>query len=206
VHWRVILPLKPTGLAKTRLREATGTTARHAELVQAIQLDTLQAVLDADAPISGVHVIGRTAIFGDGVPGRVYLTPDPPDGLNAAIEHAAADIRRGWPSAGVIVLVADLPALRPADVTAVLQAAAQHDRGVVLDAAGTGTTMLTARPGTELAPDYGEGSAARHRRGGAVELPAPLGARTDVDTAEDLRRCLQLGVGIHTARMVSHLV
>ncbi|MDQ1741180.1 MAG: hypothetical protein QOE53_2832, partial [Pseudonocardiales bacterium] len=45
VQWRVLVPIKQGAPAKTRLRPATREQAHHAELVRAIQLDTLDAVL-----------------------------------------------------------------------------------------------------------------------------------------------------------------
>jgi 2-phospho-L-lactate/phosphoenolpyruvate guanylyltransferase len=207
VDWHVILPLKPPVVAKTRLRSATRSSGRHGDLVRAIQLDTLQAVLDVApaAAICGIHLVGDDTIdvpIGDP---RVELVADPGRGLNTAISATEAEIRRRWPNDAVVAMVADLPALRSADLVEVLRRAATVGRGFVADAAGTGTTMLTARPGRLLAPEFGDSSAARHRESGAVQLPAAAGASHDVDTAEDLRRCLQLGVGGHTARMVAYL-
>ena len=102
-------------------------------------------------------------------------------------------------------LVGDLPALRPAELDAALTAAAAHPAAFVADHLGTGTTLLTAGPATTLAPHFGPGSAAAHARG-AVALSAGPGLRTDVDTAADLARAAELGVGMRTAREVPHLL
>lgn len=75
-------------------------------------------------------------------------------------------------------------------------------RAFLADSAGTGTTLLSVRPGRPLAPAFGAASSARHLASGAVRLRTPdvESVRRDVDTAGDLRRALALGVGPHTAR------
>ena len=74
----------------------------------------------------------------------------------------------------------------------------------VPDAAGTGTTMLTAAAGTALDPRFGERSCAAHAASGAVRLsPADAaGLRRDVDTEVDLWDALRLGVGPATAAVL----
>ncbi|HBF83914.1 MAG TPA: 2-phospho-L-lactate guanylyltransferase, partial [Streptomyces sp.] len=66
-----------------------------------------------------------------------------------------------------------------------------------------GTTFLSAAPGVELRPAFGGASRARHRASGAVEIPAAGldSVRRDVDTGEDLRVALELGVGRWTAAL-----
>jgi 2-phospho-L-lactate guanylyltransferase len=119
-------------------------------------------------------------------------------GLNAALAEAAEHAATSWPADGVVALVGDLPALRPAELAAALDAAAGHDRSFVPDAAGTGTTMLAVRPGTALQPAFGPGSAARHGAA-AVALDAGAGLRHDVDTAADLLAATDVGLGPATA-------
>jgi 2-phospho-L-lactate guanylyltransferase len=72
----------------------------------------------------------------------------------------------------------------------------------VPDAPGTGTTLLTALPGTPLRPAFGTGSAGRHA-GAAVRLDAAAGLRHDVDTAEDLATAAGLGAGPATAAFLA---
>ena len=76
------------------------------------------------------------------------------------------------------------------------------------DAAGIGSTLLTARPGVELGPRFGERSRAAHRSSGAVELAASPGAlaglRRDVDTEVDLWDAVRLGVGPATTDALAH--
>ncbi|MYR60762.1 2-phospho-L-lactate guanylyltransferase, partial [Streptomyces sp. SID625] len=99
-------------------------------------------------------------------------------------------------------LNADLPALRPAELARVLSAAARFPRAFLADAAGIGTTLLAVGADRELRPAFGTGSRLRHRESGAVELgpDAVDSVRQDVDTGDDLRAALALGVGPRTAR------
>ena len=114
-------------------------------------------------------------------------------------------MRSGRPGTGVATLSADLPALRADELAAALLEVPAGGRGFVADASGEGTTLLAARSPQPLDPQYGTGSAARHRASGAVELPAGPGLRRDVDTPADLRDALALGVGPRTAAVAAGL-
>ena len=213
--WRLLIPIKHPATAKTRLHGATRRHADHAELVRAIQSDTVEAALAARSTggerassIAGVFIVGDRPPPGLAPLGEtdLGLLPDSGSGLNASLRAAAAALSARYPADGVAAMVADLPALRPAALNQALAAATLLERGYVADAAGTGTTVLTARAGQPLTPEFGLDSARRHHASGAIEIDADLSLRSDVDTAEDLRRCLLLGVGEHTARMVARLV
>lgn len=97
---------------------------------------------------------------------------------------------------GVAVMLGDLPALRPADLTAALRAARLVPRGMVTDHSGEGTTLLTTwnmrqDPHT---PQFGPSSARLHAEAGyrALEVSASSSLRRDVDTAADLRAVHEL--------------
>ena len=177
----------------------------HAALVQAIQLDTLDAVLAlATHPLlAGVYVVADPAHAP--LPAQIEILPDTGGGLNAVLAAAAAELAKRFPADGVLAMVGDLPALRSAELLAVLQAAELHDRSFVADAGGTGTTLLAAAAGHRLQPAFGLDSAARHADSGAYPLDAAVTVRTDVDSAADLRRCLELGVGMLTEQLVPEL-
>jgi 2-phospho-L-lactate guanylyltransferase len=208
VRWQVMIPIRPAGAGKTRLRGAT-TDALHADLVRALQADALDAVLAARdsgvAGIAGVHLI--TDPFAHPHPGHdVGVLPDPGEGLNPALAAAAHVLRARSPGDAIAALVGDLPSLTGDAFTDVLAAATAVRRGFVIDHDGTGTTILTAAPGCALDPHFGPDSARSHQLSGAVPLPAAASARSDVDTPQDLQRCLRLGVGAHTSALVAHLL
>ena len=214
MQWQVLIPLRASGAGKTRLRGATREASAHPDLVRAIQRDAVEAVLAArelalqaggsDVQIAGIHLVTPEPPPAWDYPG-LSVIDDPGGGLNPALTTAAAGLARSSPRDGVLAMVADLPALRPADLLQVLATAAQLPRGFVPDATGSGTTMLASRRPAEFLPRFGAGSAEHHRADGYRRIDAPDGARADVDTADDLQHCLRLGVGEHTAAMLSHL-
>ncbi|MEO6502871.1 MAG: 2-phospho-L-lactate guanylyltransferase [Jatrophihabitantaceae bacterium] len=218
MQWRVLVPIKHGAPAKTRLRAATSEQAQHAELVRAIQLDTLDAVLALRTHplLGGVFVVtGLVARHGAGqnsglpastLPAEIKILPDTGGGLNPALAAAAAELARRFPADGVVAMVGDLPALRAADLLAVLRQAPAAGRSFVRDADGSGTTLLAAGSGSQLTPLFGPDSAQRHLASGARELDAAASLRCDVDSAADLRRCLELGVGMLTSQLMAGLV
>lgn len=192
----MLIPVKSLPGAKTRLASASADTAAHERLVRAIRADTIAAARAADGVARVVLVVDGPAVDSDG---PVFVQTRL--GLNAGLGEAAVDASRNWPADGVAVLVGDLPALTAGELAAALAAAAGHERAFVPDAAGTGTTLLTARPGIELRARFGIGSAARHARD-AEPVAAGPGLRHDVDTAEDLRAAERLRLGPNTAAVI----
>lgn len=185
--------------AKSRLVDATTTTAQHRDLVVAMRCDVIAACV-------GAHRVARVVIVTDEPTTRaltrnrrVTIIADPSErGLNAALRSGESYARR-WPSDGVLGLVSDLPCLSADVLDAVLDEASHSARAVVVDRDGTGTTMLTCLPGTQLQPQFGPGSADRHRRSGAVALDVVAAARCDVDRARDLDAAVSIGLGPATA-------
>jgi 2-phospho-L-lactate guanylyltransferase len=123
-------------------------------------------------------------------------------GLNGAISDGLAYAGESWPDFGVAVLQGDLPALTAEDLDAVLESAEEVPLGLVPDADGRGTAMITGTPGMPLLPAFGEGSAARHQELGHTPIRASERLRRDVDTRADLSAAVRLGVGRHTAEVL----
>ncbi|GAA1922190.1 2-phospho-L-lactate guanylyltransferase [Streptantibioticus ferralitis] len=205
--WDLVIPLKPLGLAKSRLAATAGDDLRPG-LALAFAQDTVAAVL-ACAVVRGVCVVTDDPLAATELSALgARIVPDAPAaGLNAALAHGARAVRSERPGAAVAALNADLPALRPAELESVLGSAAEAERAFLADAAGIGTTLLTASGGVPLAPAFGGPSRARHRASGAREitLPGVDSVRRDVDTADDLRAAIALGVGPRTATAVTAL-
>lgn len=197
----LLVPLKPLHLAKTRLL-ADRAPDGHIELVAAMALDTVTAARRAPG-VSGVVVVSSDPVLtGELTAIGVEVLPDAPGaGLNAALRHGDALLRsRGVRRLGA--LQADLPALRPAELGAVLDAAGT-DRSFCPDLPGTGTTLLLAEPRLPLDPRFGADSAAEHARSGAKTLLGPWeSVRRDVDTTADLAAAAALGLGPRSARQL----
>ena len=103
------------------------------------------------------------------------------------IEVAA---KRG--AGAVLVLPADLPLLRTADLRRLLAAGAEDGVVVAADRHDRGTNALLLRPATAMPALFGPGSftahvAAARRHGLKVRAPRIANIRLDVDTADDLR-------------------
>jgi 2-phospho-L-lactate/phosphoenolpyruvate guanylyltransferase len=193
----LVVPIKTLERAKTRLRGVV-PAHEHADLVLALLLDTVTAALAADG-VRRVLVICEderipVALAGTGVE---CVDERGLPGLNAALAHGAALLRA--PGRVVGALQADLPALRPADLTAAVEEAAGR-RAYCADRQATGTTLLLTAPGEPLDPRFGPGSAAAHATTGAVSVGGSAASlRCDVDTEDDLAMAADLGLGGRTS-------
>jgi 2-phospho-L-lactate guanylyltransferase len=201
--WSLVVPLKPLAVAKSRLAAAAG--ARRPALALAFALDTVAAAL-ACSEVADVTVVTDDEVAGAELAalGAFVVADEPAAGLNAALRHGAARVRERRAAAPVAALNGDLPALRPAELAAVLREAVRgQERAFLADAAGVGTTLLAASPGAALSPAFGGESRARHLAGGAREITLPdvPSVRQDVDTPADLRAALRLGVGGRTGEV-----
>jgi 2-phospho-L-lactate/phosphoenolpyruvate guanylyltransferase len=193
----LLVPVKALTLAKSRLA-VTGLQDREA-LMRAFALDAIAAAVRSPA-VAQVHVVTDDPGFElDGV----RRLPDEGDGdLNRALHHASLRVRLDDPDLAVAAMCADLPSLRAEDLTDALSAGLTP-RWFVADADGTGTTLLAAGPGVGLEPHFGAGSAHRHEASGAAPVRAELATlRRDVDTEHDLAAARDLGVGVHTDRVL----
>ena len=205
--WSVVIPVKVLARAKSRLTGLAGP--RRAELALALAADTVAAavgcpevaavIVVSDDPAAGAELAGLGAM----------VVPDEPDeGLNPALVHGAAVASSLHPAAATGALAADLPALRPAELSRALRAAANWPEAFVPDAAGSGTTLYTAAPGSRFRPRFGPGSRELHRSAGARELDLAdvPGLRRDVDTPADLNSAAGLGLGPRTAAIAPGLL
>lgn len=237
--WTVLLPVKVLARAKSRLAVLAGP--RRAALALALAADTVAAVLHCPEaarvivitsdPVAGPQLAALGAHVIPDVTGDLSTGLDGPGGepdldeladldqgsqaaLNAALRHGATEAARRWPGAGLVALTADLPAMRPAELSTALRAAAgvgmaaAGSPAFVPDAAGIGTTMYAVPPGTEFLPMFGGSSRARHAAAGAVELALDgvPGLRRDVDTERDLRMAVALGAGARTTALAAELL
>ncbi|HEY6796300.1 MAG TPA: hypothetical protein VI248_16615 [Kineosporiaceae bacterium] len=236
--WVLILPLKGGAAAKSRLGGGP-------ELARAIALDCLDAVLacpdlrqvlvvTAD-PTTAEEAVAAGAPRGAGHRGHDASTTPAPGlaqppalavvresrpgtGLVAAVRDGLAAVPAANRDVPAAVLLGDLPALRPAELSAGLAAAAaalaarpDAPMAALPDAEGTGTVLLAGRAAGDLDPAFGPGSLAEHRRRGAVPIVLddprrhdvdPARLRHDVDTPADLSVALALGVGPRTAALL----
>jgi 2-phospho-L-lactate guanylyltransferase len=182
----VVVLAKDTRLAKTRLglaREEARRLAAH------LAGSTIRAALAAES-VGAVYVVtGDPDIGRDARDAGAEVVAEPRVlGMNRAAELGRRHALRARPASSVVVMVADLPDLRPEDIDVVVRD--HHGTGrplFVADHEGTGTTVLVHGPERCPGFGFGRGSAAMHRRLGyrpATTSPASL--RHDLDTPEDL--------------------
>ncbi|MDW4572174.1 2-phospho-L-lactate guanylyltransferase [Microbacterium sp. M3] len=200
-RWVVVIPVKRSTQGKSRL-DVPG--AERAELARAIALDTIEAAARCELVLQVVVVSDDPALAREAamIPALRFVPEGEPRGLDAAVATGmtAIDPAGRMPRAA---LLGDLPALRPADLADALRAAASVDRAVVADAEGTGSTLVTAAPGTAWTSAFGDGSFARHVALGchALAVTDASTLRRDVDTADQLEAARALGLGPRTAAL-----
>lgn len=195
-----VVPVKALGRAKSRL--ALPEHQRR-QLALAFAADTLTAVTGC-ADVAAVLVVTADADIAALASGLgAQVVPDHTATLDAAVAAAVVAAVHDHPDGGVLVVPADLPCLRPSDVSEVLRQADPFPASFVADRGGGGTTMVVARPGEAVLTGYGVGSAERHTSLGLHPLAdAPAPARHDVDTLADLRAAVALGLGARTVALL----
>ena len=198
----VVIPVKPPAHGKSRLVGLTPD--QRSELAEAFALDTVRAALASPAVRAALVLTDdfRLAATLRGL-GADVIPDGTSEDLNATLVQGAAEAARRWPGTTPVALCADLPALRPDELTAVLSEVVDvvgaGGRAFVRDRAGVGTTLYAA-PAADFAPDFGGASAERHARQ-ATEVGAhATSVRMDVDDLADLGAALAAGVGPHTAQ------
>ncbi len=187
----VLLPVKAPALGKSRLR-----VPEHLRpgLATAFALDALHSARSTPEVIEVVVVTSDPGFASTCAALGVASLPDADGGLNASLVGAAAAIAARRPTAVPVALCADLPCLRPDDLT---EALAQVTDGAwfVADAEGTGTTMYAA-PYDVFEPRFGTASRAAHRAAGATDVLGELPTlRRDVDDEATLAEAMRLGPG-----------
>lgn len=198
-----VVPLRSPGAGKTRLSPTLDTDAR-AALAGAMLADVVAALRGADLEV--VVAAGGPAAAAAASALQVAAVVDPPTArsLDDAVEHARRAVA---PDTALLVVQADLPLLRSADVEALLAAEAPV---VLAPTSDGGTSALLRRPSSVIATAYGRRSADRHARlAHAAGVPVAVvdrpGLALDVDRLEDLDALVGRDVGPATRAVLSAL-
>jgi 2-phospho-L-lactate/phosphoenolpyruvate guanylyltransferase len=201
----VIVPVKHLSAAKSRLAPKLSLRQRR-ELVCSLLTHTLE-ILGSEKHIEGMLVVGKDravrAIAANH--GALFVQEKSNDGLNRALARGAREAaRRGADS--IMVLPADLPLLKKADITGVLKHTGSPPfLRIAPDRAGHGTNLLLTAPPGLIRFSFGENSFRRHvsaaRRAGArVSEIRRATLANDLDCPEDLARLYRLGLLESTKR------
>jgi 2-phospho-L-lactate guanylyltransferase len=185
-----LVPVKALSTAKTRLAEAFDPAQRRA-LVEVMLADVLAAVGAVDLVDRVAVVTSDEAAAGAAAAHGVPVVSDAGLPWNEGLVHAIGALD---PTPGALIVVAaDLPALAPQDLEALL--AVLPPRGVAVGRAHDGgTNVLALRPPDAIVPTFGVAdSAARHvERARAARLEVAVLARPglafDLDTPADAAR------------------
>ncbi|MGH7691034.1 MAG: 2-phospho-L-lactate guanylyltransferase, partial [Gemmatimonadaceae bacterium] len=195
--------MKPLHHGKSRL--AVTADLRQA-LSLAMALDTIAGV-SASPAVGQVYVVSTDRTVQQRLGDTVHvLSREPAGGLNAAFGYGLMAARCNATDSPVALMMADLPAIRPREVSAALDYAGRTGRVRVLaDASGTGTSVLCVALGAAVTLRFGGHSFIRHVADGATPISTLglQGIRQDVDDIGNLRTAITLGVGCETRRVLS---
>lgn len=181
------VPLKRLTRVKSRLAHVL-TVAERSELMLRLLGRTLDVIRDSQVVDRILLVTPEAGL--DVSPGVDVLIDA--GTLNDALRSAARwSCRKG--ASGLLIVPADLPLIQPDDVRHIVEARGDG-QGVVLAATQDGgTAALLLTPPDVIAPDFGTGSAERHRRAARVRGVGVSRVMSDtltfdLDTESDLER------------------
>lgn len=210
-----LIAVKELSRAKSRLAPGLSPADRK-RLVLAMLADTVTAARGVDAIQSVTVVTPDPSVMHVARGLGADVLADPPcrrsngssaqHELNVALASATDRVRATLGAVDVMVLQADLPALRTRELADAIDIA-PFGRSIVIDHHGSGTSALFLRdPRALLRPMFGSKSAIRHIDDGAVALQGCWpGLRLDVDTVDDLLNADRLGVGDATRVVLSDI-
>lgn len=205
--WAVI-PVKELRDSKQRLASVLSPNERGL-LVCAMLEDVLVALAEVEA-LTGVLVVTGDDEVGAlaATRGALVIREEGRGGLNEALGQSARYLE-SRSAAGLLVLPADVPTVKPKEIDRLLQ---HHGRRLavtlVSDRHGLGTNALACSPPGLVPFQFGPRSFSAHleaaRRAGALpkELSFP-GLELDVDTPADLQLLIECSEGSATRRCLN---
>ena len=208
----ILIPVKATRRAKGRLALLLDSATRQ-ELALAMLEDVLAAVMPAvGSLVEAVYVVtsDRGAIAIAGQRGARVLEEQNQRSESASVDAASRECAARGVEA-LLTLPADIPAIRPEDVVAILDQATA-DRALVLAPArdGRGTNAVWRRPPGAIPSRFGFESFRKHQaeaesRGlawAAVSLPR---VAVDLDEAEDVAAFLEFPGATRTRALLERV-
>ena len=191
---KVVVPVKPLSMAKTRLAEYLEPESR-AELSIAMLSWVLKILAESGAAETLV-VGGDDRVRSIAADHGASWIDDRFLELNPALEDAFENVWRSGYAAAYIP--SDLPLLSSADVDAALDLSSNGRELAMCPAHDGGTNCLIVPGEVRMVPSLGEGSFERHRvrarrLGHSAREMRLTGFERDVDTIADLRWCIDRG-------------
>jgi 2-phospho-L-lactate guanylyltransferase len=183
MSWTALVPLKAAAARKSRLSDSLSSEAR-----LGLSETLLQHLLDV---LAGCPDVGRIAVLSEIRPSTwsgEWLR-DRGGGLNAELGAAARELG----GERLLIIHADLPAVSPDDIAALIFAATG---GVAIapDRHGAGTNAIALSQASGFSFAFGPGSFNRHREHAArrARIVKRPGLALDIDTPADLAAALAL--------------
>jgi 2-phospho-L-lactate/phosphoenolpyruvate guanylyltransferase len=191
VRIHALIPVKALPHAKSRLTPPL-TVDERAVLTLDMLLHVITAAQESGA-LARITVVSPDSVVLDRAEAwGVAALRQRTTGLNPALDEGRADaIAHG--AEAILVLHADLPQLRPAEIVAIIRLLPSPSGAVLApDYTGSGTNALLLAPPDALSFQFGPDSFMRHiAAAGARDLPAAIahapGIAGDVDTPDDVR-------------------
>jgi 2-phospho-L-lactate guanylyltransferase len=198
-----LVPARDFSTGKSRLAGALNDETRH-ELGKWM----LERVLDAVVTASGIDAV---TVLSDGNSALALAESKGAMGQKCPANDLNADLEAGrkWALKNnaemILIIPADLPALAPTDIDAMLDLAAKntHPGGyaVITPSPDGGTNGLLLRPPGEMPFAFGPDSFVRHRSAAIDNSIQPIlfenpGFHFDIDTTSDLALLAERGIAV----------
>ena len=189
-----VVPMKPLAESKTRLHPHLSRCRR-----ATLSLSMLNWVLGVLKSLANAETL---VVGGDGRVGcaarraGACWVDDVRLDLNEAVEYGFARARMARLPA--FFIPADLPLLSPADVEGAIRVSEGGTKLTICPAHDDGTNGLIVPSDLVFAPRLGHESFKRHMEeaselGLSIDLFSSPGFESDLDTVDDLRRCIEVG-------------
>ena len=178
--------VKARGAGKTRLADEIPPGDRRV-LVDAM----LRHVLDSLGTTPEIDRVVVVTPDAEGLSDGVLTLADPGGGLNSALTSAAQAAASGG-ATRLVIVHADLPHVRPEEITALIEEAKRSGVAIAPDHRGTGTNALCLPLPLPFELAFGAGSFAQHLQRAAARGLSPAvvrlpGLAFDLDELDDLR-------------------
>lgn len=189
-----LIPVKDRARCKTRLASVLSPVER-LRLVRSM----LDAVIVAASMAKSIQQVIVISPERDRVPPHIPVLADAGDSLNGALAQAHAMVRE-LGGMDVVILPADLPNIRAAEIDGLVHAGRLGGCAIAPDAAGTGTNALCLTAAAPFRFQFGPLSRQAHleearRLGLRTQLIQRPGLAFDVDSPADLDLLEELSWG-----------
>jgi len=202
-----LVPAKALDHAKGRLAELLQEHERR-ELALTMLEDVLRALGSASS-IERVYVVSPDQHIlreAERLGAEAISQPPSVSGINEALKHGVRVVSLEAPSA-LLILLADVPAVSPDEIEAVLHALPPDHGVAICPAQAGGTSALALRPPDAIEFRFGPDSFAQHEReasarGVPVNVFRAESLLHDIDEPADLRYLLSHAAETATHRML----